>query len=618
MQRDRWHRIDNVLQAALALNPAERTSFLDKECEGDETLRYEVISLLSFEQRTLDLIDTPALELAAPLLVSDESAGFEGQLIGHYQILSLLGIGGMGEVYLAKDEKLKRRIALKLLPVDYTKNKDRLLRFQQEAQAASALNHPGILTIHELGELDGQQFIATEFVEGETLRQRMKRGDFKLSEVLDVTVQVAGALAAAHKAGIVHRDIKPENVMLRPDGYVKVLDFGLAKLTEQPEPKVETHGDKTADISSGSVMGTVRYMSPEQVRGTSVDLRTDIFSLGVMLYEMLSGGPPFRGEIAIDLIKSILNDEPPPLRNRLSGASEDLQRVVSKALAKDKTNRYQTAEDLLADLKAIKRRVEHSSETLAPTAEGRATSTQDLGIATESSVEYLVNQIRQHQVAPIFMLVAFIIVVVAGGSGLYKFFKSRSTPNAFQDFDVTKVTNFGDAWAPAISRDGVYVAYAKITSEGLDEFSVWLRAVGTSNEVQLVPPTEGRFYGTTFSPDGKYLYYTAQLSNQPLTAFMIPVLGGNATKLTLQGAPHLSFSPDGKRNAYLRNLSDGKTAVLISNADGTNQHEIVTRQAPNTYYFNVGPAWSPDGKLIACVGQNGTETFPRVFEVNVE
>src|SRR5438067_7126021 len=350
MTPERWQQINNVFQAAVEVAPEQRTAFLDRACTTDQTLRSEVESLLASDEHEWKLIEKPALEVAAPLLADDQPRFEPGQHVGHYEIVSLIGRGGMGEVYLARDDRLKRRIALKLLPADYSKHKDRLRRFQQEAQTASALNHPNILTIYEIGQIDDQEFIATEFVEGETLRERMKRGGLALPEIQDIMIQVAGALAAAHAAGIVHRDIKPENIMLRPDGYVKVVDFGLAKLGTQPESRSGPLDVNSADLSSELVMGTVKYMSPEQARGLPVDVRSDIFSFGVVLYEMLVGCAPFEGRTANDLIAAILKREPPPLTN----APEELQRLIAKALGKKREERYQTIEELLVDLKNLR------------------------------------------------------------------------------------------------------------------------------------------------------------------------------------------------------------------------------------------------------------------------
>ena len=340
--------------------------------------------------------------------------------ISHYHILSLLGAGGMGKVYLAEDTKLRRKVALKLLAADLTKNEDRLRRFEQEAQAASALNHPNILTIHEIGSEGDAHFIATEFIDGETLRQRLVHSRMAIREVLDVAVQVAGALAAAHSAGIIHRDIKPENIMVRPDGLVKVLDFGLAKLTETQAPSTDS-GARTiarADTDPGTVMGTAAYMSPEQARGQKVDARTDIFSLGVVIYEMIAGRAPFEGETASHVIVSILEKEPAPLKRFSPDTPSELERIVTKALAKDRDERYQTVKDLLIDLKTLKQRrdldveIERSispdtlSRSAIATSSGQAPAATSMTSATPSaevaarntsSAEYLVSGIKQHK-----------------------------------------------------------------------------------------------------------------------------------------------------------------------------------------------------------------------------
>ncbi|MBA4184904.1 MAG: protein kinase, partial [Acidobacteria bacterium] len=294
-----------------------------------------------------------------------------GQQIGHYKIHSAIGAGGMGEVFLAEDSRLNRRVALKVLPENIATDKDRLRRFEQEARAASALNHPNILTIYEFAAENEMYFLAAEFVEGETLRERLKGSPANLKSALEIAIQVASALDAAHRAGIVHRDIKPENVMIRPDGLVKILDFGIAKLTEK---RNETDSEAATAImvqtSPGMIIGTAAYMSPEQARGKQIDARTDIFSFGVMLYEMLAGKPPFDGENAMDVIGSILNKEPVPVRRQMPEVPQEIERIINKALRKDREERYQTAKDFLSDLKEIsqeltfKAKLEDSGQTI--------------------------------------------------------------------------------------------------------------------------------------------------------------------------------------------------------------------------------------------------------------
>ena len=342
----------------MRLEGAGRASFLTRACEGDEVLREEIESLLSAHEREGSFIDSPAYQAAGKLLATDQALS-SGQIVTHYKILSALGRGGMGEVYLAEDKKLNRKVALKVLPLDLINDRTRLYRFQQEARAASGLNHPNIITIHEIGAEGHTHFIATEFIEGETLRRKLQRTRLEIGETLNVATQVAAALDAAHCSNIVHRDIKPENVMVREDGLVKVLDFGLAKLTQR---KDATHVDmKTPTLihtSPGMVMGTLTYMSPEQTRGLPVDARTDIFSLGVVLYEMLTGRLPFAGATTSDVIAAILTREPAPASSFNDGITFGLDSIVSKALAKKREERYQTAKELLLELQRLQKQIE--------------------------------------------------------------------------------------------------------------------------------------------------------------------------------------------------------------------------------------------------------------------
>lgn len=366
MKAERWQQIDQVLQAALGCAPEQRKAFLDEACEGDEALRREVESLLVAHQEAGGFMEEHVSQVAAELMAEDEVEAAAGRVISHYRIIKELGRGGMGEVYLAYDTRLGRKVAIKLLPEFFTRDKGRVRRFEQEARAASALNHPNILTIYELGQEDSIYFIATEYIEGKTLRQHMAQGEMRLTEVLDIAMQVASALSAAHQAAVVHRDIKPENIMIRPDGYVKVLDFGLAKLTERPATDLEANTRALIKTDAGMVMGTAQYISPEQARGFSVDARTDIWSLGVVLYEMITGRPPFDGPTMGDVISLILLKEAPPLSQYLPEAPAELQRIVKKVLRKDRDERYQTAKDVALDLKNLQRQFESEKEFKQP------------------------------------------------------------------------------------------------------------------------------------------------------------------------------------------------------------------------------------------------------------
>src|SRR5215831_6436319 len=349
----RFQTIEQIFLAAVEQHPDHVSAFLDTACNGDQALRHEVEALLASEERAGRFIEKSAVGLATKVLQNQEADSLIGQTIDHYKISESIGTGGMGEVYLATDIVAGRKAALKLLRMRFTGDAERLKRFQQEAHAVVGLNHPNILTVYEIGEDHSIHYIVSELIEGETLREHLKRGPMQLSEAVDVAIQVASALAAAHQAGIVHRDIKPENIMLRPDGYVKVLDFGIAKLAEQELPTTMPRDEALllVETNLGAVLGTVRYMSPEQTLGAPVEKTTDIWSLGVVLYEMVTGQTPFTGDTAQDVMFSILEKEPPPLTRYVAHAPTELQKIISKTLCKDRGQRYHSAQALLEALK---------------------------------------------------------------------------------------------------------------------------------------------------------------------------------------------------------------------------------------------------------------------------
>jgi serine/threonine-protein kinase len=358
-------RVEEVFHAALACAGEERASLIERECAGDVRLRAEVESLISYYEKPGEFIERPAFEDGLGLIDSARPRLRAGQSLGNYRIIRLLGAGGMGEVYEAEDTRLGRRVALKLLSASFVEEEGRLRQLKREASTASALNHPGILTIHEIDRAEGIDFISTELVEGATLRERITRGSLELTELLDISVQIASALAAAHAAGIIHRDIKPENVMIRPDGYVKLLDFGLAcptpgaQLPSPADPDAPPRGAQPVTLTNSCVlMGTVAYMSPEQARGLEVDARSDVWSLGVVLHEMAAGRRPFEGETVADALASITGNEPEPLSLSAPGSPEELGRAVTKALRKEPRERYQSAAELADDLRRIRRRLE--------------------------------------------------------------------------------------------------------------------------------------------------------------------------------------------------------------------------------------------------------------------
>jgi len=442
MTSERWQQIEELFHTALLCEPAQRSEFLSNKCQSDVALRREVESLLSSLEEADDFIETPAGDVAAEMLGTYRATYEPGQVIENYRIVRQIGSGGMGEVYLAEDIRLNRKVALKLLPPHFTVNPDRVRRFEREARAASALNHPNIVTIYEIKQSGSTHFIATEFVEGKTLRQVINEKPLRLSEILNVAIQVADALSGAHAAGIVHRDIKPENIMVHRQGYVKVLDFGLAKLNAQPG--LDSDPDRTTLLRSnpGLVMGTVQYMSPEQARGKKVDARADIWSLGVVLYELLAGRVPFEGETPSHVMVALMENELPSVTNYVN-ASPELERIVTKALRKQPRERYQSASDLAKDLKEIKKQLqveEHLRRFADPVKAVRGPSFPQRTLTTAtgagvspagtqtqsqvSSAEYLVRQVSRHKVAVAIAAVLLLTVSVVGG---YFYFAKKST-----------------------------------------------------------------------------------------------------------------------------------------------------------------------------------------------
>src|SRR5262245_38615077 len=354
MKPERWRQIDQLLEAALERQPGERAAFLAVACAGDESLRLEVESLLRSDEAAESFIEEPVAALAAGVMGEQQVRAMAGQRISHYEIVSRLGAGGMGEVYLAEDLKLARKVAIKFLPPTLMADEEARRRLLREARAAAALDHPNICTIYEVGDEDGRSFIVMQYIEGETLAARIKRERLELSEALAIAIQVAEALQEAHQHGIIHRDVKPQNMMLTLRGQVKVLDFGLAKVVRERVVAMEEADTLSLMSTPGAIMGTVLYMSPEQARGERLDVRSDIFSFGVMLYEMVAGRRPFEGASMSDVVAALLTAEPLPLRQHCAAAPAELERIAGRCLAKDRQARYQSAEEMTAELKTLR------------------------------------------------------------------------------------------------------------------------------------------------------------------------------------------------------------------------------------------------------------------------
>ncbi len=616
MNEEKWEQVKEIFHEAQLLPVEERSEFLDKACGGDPILRGKVEDLLgSYESGFLE--DTILHEVVE--IVSAENSFKKGQVVGRYKIGELIGTGGMGQVFLADDTELNRPVAFKVLHDDVAEDKERVRRFIQEARAASALNHPNILTIHEIGAFEGSRFIVSEYVDGKTLRERMGTG-LTWAESIDITCQIAAALQAAHAAGIVHRDIKPENIMLRQDGLVKVLDFGLAKLTEADDLPIDPTAPMVSRIhtSPGLVMGTVAYMSPEQARGQAVDSRTDLWSLGVVFHEMLTGESPFKGESVTDLVTSIIKHDPASLD--LKSISQELKPICTKALAKDKKARYQTAQDLLQDLQGEKKRMEYAIQpipfvTVSSTDEMK---TQLIRRRPTLSAEYIVTSVKRHKYAT---LVAVALIVVSGISlAVYKYNGATPPTNGEKsiipaidasttkaDLKLSRLPSSGKMVQVAISPDGKYIAY--VTSDGPGKQGLRLRELETSSDVEIVPaPSAGYFLDIGFSPDTTQVYYRHAIP--PFTENTInrvALSGGSPTKLVVDVESGASLSPDGKMLAFSREVErrpgqGGGDALILANPDGSNERVISHNgfDAPSRLYCGPVPAWSLDGKSLAC------------------
>ena len=614
MTPERWQRAKEIFHAALERAPGDRSAYLARVCDGDESLRREVESLIAAHEQTGKFIDSPAYEAAVGLLIEEKAELKPGQRVASYEIASFISRGGMGEVYLAQDRRLNRKVALKVLPAALTREADRLGRFEQEARAASALNHPNIITIYEIAKVDSTHVIATEFVEGRTLRQVVSAEALDLSKALDIAIQIADALNAAHQAGIIHRDIKPENVMLRPDGYVKVLDFGLAKLSEQSPATVAAEAPtRQVRTGSGVVIGTAGYMSPEQARGKEVDARSDVFSLGAVIYEMVSGRKPFDGETPSDTLAAILKTDPPPISEFLTDAPAELVRIVNKTLRKDREERYQFVKELLIDLRALKQdldfqekmgiaRPARPAKTVADTAVDTP-KTSEIRNAISTITDSITIEIKRHRIAAIAALVVALTVVVGGGYALYRYL--RRPVVHFATTKVTRLTNSGKVIDATLTPDGRYVLY--VLSDARKQ-SIWIRQVSTANDKVVVPPAEVGVFGITVSRDGNDLYYAIKQSLDKGILYRVPIFGGTPLKVLEWIDAPVSFSPDGKRMVVIRGNypGEGESALVIANSDGTGEQVLARRKRPEAFapIFFTGPSWSSDGELVAAPVSN--------------
>jgi WD40 repeat protein/predicted Ser/Thr protein kinase len=596
MDAERWKRVDELLQAALAVPAAQQEEFLRQQCGGDSEMLEEVRSLLTSHRKAGSFLESPGVHVAAiaaelPTLggtQSGSSSSIVGQTISHYRVVGPLGSGGMGVVYKAEDLKLGRAVALKFLPPDVSQDPQALSRFQREAKAASALNHPNICTICEIDEAAGQAFIAMEFLEGQTLRQMIAGKPLPTDKVLDLGTQIADALDAAHARGIIHRDIKSANIFVNARGQAKVLDFGLAKFSAprgghtMTAPTVDSEQHLT---SPGTAMGTVAYMSPEQVRGEELDSRTDLFSFGAVLYEMCTGTLPFRGDTSALIFHAILERAPTAPVRLNPDVPAEVERIITKALEKDRNLRYQFAAELRADL----RRLQRATESGRILETGRTDTVQ---AASSRKPKRL-------------LLWAEVCILFLAAIGWIARDRFVLHPEPFQRMEITQVTRSGKVVLSALSPDGKYVAYVRSAaspggwwSVDTDE-SLWIRQVA-GGDVQVIAPSGVHYGGLTFSRDGDYLYLVRTGANSRLgILYKMPTLGGTLQKVIADVDSAVTLSPDGKQLAFVRDSSSKHNSVLIvANEDGSEEHQVAERMLPEGF---EDVAWSPRSAILAAI-----------------
>jgi serine/threonine protein kinase len=578
MNADRWKQIDQLLDAVLELPETQREAFLSAKCNGDDELKIEVLSLLEAQKETGGFLENSAMNLMAKEIAGDQTTVVDfsilGRELGNYRIERPLGAGGMGEVFLAHDAKLNRKVALKILPAEFILDAERVKRFEREAKAISALNHPNIVTIYDFGQLDGINFIVTEYIEGKTVRELLA-ANMSLKEMLSIVSQTCEALAAAHASGIIHRDIKPENIMVRPDGYVKVLDFGLAKLKPQSD---SIHISLTNYTQKGMIIGTLAYMSPEQVSDENVGHRTDLWSLGVVFYEMLCGVNPFKGENRQATLNAILNINPPPVSVANQSLPAELDRILEKALEKEADVSYQSASDLRADLRRVRREID-SSPSLRTGSAG-----------TE-------RRIPEAKKGGNYFVPAFgILTLVVTGFSIW-FFVFRS--NHVSATDWSKATNVqlteqqGTEFYPALSPDGKSFVYA---ADAAGNFDIFVQRVGGKNPINLTKDSSADDTQPAFSPNGEQIAFRSE--REPKGIYVMGESGENLRRVADFGFQP-SWSPGGKEivvgtfGPAAPNVRQGlNNGLWIINIETGGKRKIIKKEA-------TFPSWSPNGKRIA-------------------
>jgi Tol biopolymer transport system component len=573
MNSERWKRIEDVYCSVIASPLARRTALLEELCSDDQTVRREVESLLEAREQAGSFLSPTDLECHITELLSERD--LVGETLGHYHILSEIGAGAMGDVYLARDTRLERRVALKILPTQFTRNVERVARFQREAKAASALNHTNIVTIYDVGEINGTWFISAEFIEGVTVRERLAAGNMELQEVWGIATQCALALEAAHQAGIVHRDIKPENIMVRLDGVVKVVDFGLARVAVTPESAVDA-------TQAGTIIGTPRYMSPEQARNQKLDARTDIFSLAAVIYEMATGTPAFPGTTTAEVFAALLSQIPRPPSECVNGIPKRFDVIISKALQKDREARHQTMQALMADLQDLAQRPERG---MAGWEKKRATA----GAGRLSGL-----RLRRRT---ILVAIAALIPIVIALAWYLRTAKwgSHSEATTVSLVPLTSFEGFKDFGS--FSPDGTQIAFSWNGGKGENpQRNIYTKTIGPDDPVRLTFASKDEKL-PAWSPDGRYIAFCREVEPEPAfgrhAIYVVPAIGGQERKLA-EGGLGVSWSPDSKMLAIASFPIESGGIFLLSFETGER------RQLTNPHQsFDNLPVFSPDGQWIA-------------------
>jgi len=612
MTPEQYERLTELFHTALEIAPTDRQVFLDHVSERDADLRAELESLLAAERAALT--QKPPEDIAAGYLAqqSDTFANVPSlvphQRLDHYEIRSLLGKGGMGEVYLAEDLRLHRKVALKILPAEVAANQDRMRRFEQEAAAAAALNHPYIAHIYEIGESENTHFIAIEHIDGDTLRHKIHRDKAPLQKLLKYLTQVAEGLTKAHGAGIVHRDLKPDNIMITRDDYAKILDFGLAKLME-PQRPLGSSGNASREVGAaivtqnslaGVVMGTAGYMSPEQAQGKvrEIDQRSDIFSFGCILFEAVTGQKPFADESLIKSLHKGIHDAAPPIKDFNSSTLPDLQRILNRCLAKDPEERYQTVKDLAIELITVRQQMAGAAEidtAVAGSAETLERRSLEESNRQTSSAEYIAAEIKRHKRG---IAIILSVLVVASGYLLYKIASQKRAVTSTPANKLTRLTATGKILTGTIAPDGKYVVY--VAQDAMQQ-SIWIKQVASPNNVEIVPPSEAAYANLSFTHDGNFIYFNKREKGEHDSLYRMPAKGGVASKVIDDFSARAVLSPDDKRIVYvLGGFFEDENSLVAANSDGSGEQVIATHKSPLNFYSG-GLAWTPDGKSITCV-----------------